>query len=102
MLAFTNMEAAGLLPQFVSEHDPRPAKEQINEAYAHGGGWNSFEGFTLVSSDDKSQYGLDYPGDPMSKELSRAMFRDELLVFFKGSWLAIIQKDGSFEVSRLD
>ena len=102
MLTFTNMEVVGFLPQFVSEHDPRSAKEQINDNYAHGGGWSSFKGFTLVSSDDKNQYGLDYPGDPMSKELSRATFRDELLVFFEHSWLAIIQKDGSFEVSRLD
>lgn len=102
MLTFTNMEVVGILPQFVSEHDPRPAKEQINQNYAHGGGWDSFEGFTLITSDDGEQYGLDYKGDPMMKELSRATFRDETLVFFEHSWLAIIQKDGSFEVSRVD
>ena len=100
MLQFTDMNVVGFIPQFISEHDERPAKEQINEAYAHGGGWHSFKGFELIYKGDHLE--LQYPDDPPMQELSRAEFRDELLVFFESSWLAIIQKDGSFDVARLD
>lgn len=102
MLRFTNMEVVGFIPQFLSERDPRPAKEQIHENYAHGGGWNSFDGFELVNFEKLGNYALRYPGDPLIKELSRAKLRDELLVFFECQWLAIIQPDGSWEVCRLD
>ena len=100
MVTFTDMEVVGFIPSFLDEGDPRPAKEQINEAYAHGGGWNSFDGFNLVGSGEK--YALDYKGDPLQHELSRATFHDETLVFFEHAWLAIIQEDGSYDVARLD
>lgn len=101
MLRFTNMEVVGFLPQFLDERDPRPAIEQIDTAYQHGGGWNDFKGFELVGGGDKP-YSLKYPGDPLTHELSRATLRDETLVFFTFSWLAVIQTDGSYRVARLD
>ena len=100
MLQFTNMDIAGFITQFLSEDDPRPAREQIHENYAHGGGWNKFEGFELRNSG--TSYGLKYPGDPVMREVSRAQLRDETLVLFECSWLAIIQPDGSYEVARID
>ena len=108
MIKFTNMEVVGpYLPHFFNEDDPRPAKEQVHTAYSHGGGWNPFNGFKLhrfgeVPGEVREHYGLKYPGDPIMRELSRAKLRDELLVFFECSWLAIIQPDSSWEVARLD
>jgi len=102
MITFTNMEVVGFIPSFLNEADPRPAKEQINEAYAHGGGWNSFNGFGLGIDSRSELYTLEYEGDPPTHELSRATFRDETLVFFEHSWFAIIQKDGSYDIARLD
>lgn len=101
MLRFTNMEIAGIIPQFLSEDDPRPAVDQIHAAYGHGGGWNDFEGFTL-SGGAKIGYYLSYPGDPPMHELSRATLHDEILVLFQHSWFAVIQADGSFRVARID
>lgn len=101
MLQFTNMEVVGFLPGFLDENDSRPAVEQINTAYSHGGGWMDFKGFELVGGDGKP-YSLKYPGDPLTHELSRANLRKEKLVFFEHSWLAVIQPDGSFRVARLD
>ena len=52
MLIFDNMDFAivGFLPEFANPDDPRSLQEQVNEAYAHGGGWNSFDGFELRCS----------------------------------------------------
>lgn len=102
MLRFTNMEAAGFIPQFLDENNPRSAVEQIDTAYQHGGGWRDFKGFELVFGYDGAPYSLRYPGDPPMRELSRATLRKEKLVLFDCSWLAVIQADGSFRVARLD
>jgi len=90
----------GILPQFFDEADPRPAREQINENYAHGGGWHPFEGFEL--GQDKKGYYLDYPEDPPMREIARAKLRDETIVLFQYDWVAIIQKDGTFEIASVD
>jgi len=89
-------EHLGYLPSFLSESDPRPAAAQINERYVYGG-WSPFEGFKMTK--DK---GLSYPGDPTYKPLACTWLRDELILYYQHSWVAILQKDGSFEVARLD
>jgi len=45
---------------------------------------------------------LRYPGDPILAPLAQAKLRDELIVFYRHALVAIIQPDGSFEVSRVD
>lgn len=101
-IEFTNMEVVGYIPTFLDENDPRPAKEQIHTAYSHGGGWNPFEGFKLKKDPITGRNFLSYPDDPPTWELSRATLRDETLIFFEHAWLVILQKDGSWEVARLD
>ena len=101
MLRFTNMDVVGLIPHFLDENDPRSAIEQIDAKYQHGGGWRDFKGHKLEGGGDKP-YTLKYPGDPITHELSRATLRDEVLVFFKYSWLAVIQTDGSHRIAKLD
>ena len=90
-------ESLGLLPLMLNESDPRPAKDQFNENYAHGGGWIPFRGFEL--NDNNS---LSYPGDPPLKPLAQCQFRNELIVFYDHAWVAIIHKDRYFEVCRMD
>ena len=99
MISFTDMSQAGLLPSFFSERDPRSAREQLHENYAHGGGVNPFTGFQLVAG---QRLKLQYPGDPPRHEVSRAQLRDETIVLFEASWVAIIQKDWSYIVTRCD
>jgi len=101
MLKFTDMRAAGFIPQWLSEHNPMSAVEQIDKSYGHGGGWNDFAGFKLESKEN-GYYSLLYPGDPPTRELSRATLRDEKIVLFQHSWVAVIQPDGSFRVARID
>lgn len=89
-------EALGNIPYFFSEEDPRPAREQINEAYIFSG-WQPFEGFELVAEEN-----LRYPGDPVMYPLAKARLRDETINFYQSAWVSIVQPDGSFEVARID
>lgn len=90
----------GMLPSFVNENDDKPLKDQVHRAYAHGGGWNEFEGFKLEKNG--RWYAPCYPEDPPMKELARITVRDEILSIFEYSWVAVIKKDGSYNVARID
>lgn len=98
---WSNEQAAGYLPFILSNNDPRPASEQLDDRYAHGGGYNPFEGFKLIVNKDNS-YALQYPNDPPMRELSQAFLHEEKLVLFEGSWLAIIQPCGDHVITRVD
>jgi len=92
------MEHLGILPSFLWTTDLRPAAEQINERYQHGGGWNPMEGWKV----DRVTGVAQYPEDPLLQPLAVAMLGAERLYFYDGSWLCIMQPDGSFEVGRVD
>jgi hypothetical protein len=91
------LDHLGFLVNWLDDYDPRPAKDQFNENYQHGGGWYPFAGFKL--NPDNS---LSYPGDPPLRPLAQCQFRNELVVFYEHSWVAIIHKDRYFEACRLD
>ncbi len=90
-------EMLGLIPAFLDEADPRPAREQIDENYRHGGGWSPQPKFKMLPDGN-----LSYPGDPPLLLLAETRLRDELIRFYDLSYLAIVQPDGSFEAARLD
>lgn len=84
------------LPTFLDGADPRPAAEQYNESYAHGGGWQPFESFRQTS------HGLEYPGDPTMLLIAETHLRDETIRLYDCAWVTITQPDGSFEACRMD
>lgn len=98
-----NPAAVGIIPDFLSESDPRGAVAQLHANYAHGGGWRDFEGFTLVHPIDEIEaYTLNYPGDPPMKEIARAQLRDETIIIFQHSWVVVIESDTGWRCSRMD
>jgi hypothetical protein len=99
--------ALGLLPQFFSEIDMRPAREQINTAYAHGGGWHPFNSciggqvkgnFTF----NKKTLTLTYPGDPPMRAIAQAQIRDDIILVFEHAWVMIWNANGDWELARID
>jgi hypothetical protein len=88
----------GFLPDWLSLADPRSAKEQIHSHYAHGGGWYSYKGFTF----NPKTYTLKGHGDPTLRPLAKATLRDETILFYDHAWVGIMQKDGSFDIARID
>ena len=95
--AMADMETLGFIPHWLNEADARPAAEQLNENYSHGGGWRPFDGFELLPDGS-----IQYPGDPPYRPLAEILFRRERIVFFAHSWIMIVQPDGSFEICRMD
>jgi hypothetical protein len=89
----------GYIPGFIHEDDPRPAKEQLNANYAHGGGWFPMTGFIVV---DRDSMKLKYPGDPAMTPLYSAKLREEEIYVYSHAWVVIVQKDGSWEMARMD
>jgi hypothetical protein len=87
----------GLLIDWLDDDDPRPAREQFNSHYGHGGGWRPFSGFKLTPSNT-----LTYPEDPPLVPLARAFLREEMVLFYQHAWVAIVQPDRSFEACRMD
>jgi hypothetical protein len=88
----------GLLPTFLDLNDPRPAREQLDANYQHGGGWQPFEGFAF----DREHQTIKYPGDPPMHALAVMMLRNEMVILFECDWVMILQKDGSYEICRMD
>lgn len=87
---------AGDLRFFANENITTPLKEQINAAYSFG--WNPFKGFKM----DPKTKGIKYPKDPELLPLAVATFREQTVYLYQYSWVAIVEPDGSFEVSRID
>ena len=92
-----NIDMLGFIPLMLDEADPHPAREQLNEAYSHGGGWRPFQGFKLLPSGE-----IQYPEDPPLKLLAEGKLRDETIRFYDCAWVMILQPDGSFEICRMD
>jgi hypothetical protein len=89
-------ESLGFIPQFLHTDDARPAKVQIDENYAHGGGWRDSPGpwrirDEMLHSDD-AKYHL----------VATAHLHGDEVQLFESGWTAIIHADGSYEVARLD
>jgi hypothetical protein len=89
-------EHLGFIPSFLNEDDPRPAREQIDANYRHGGGWSPFVGFAMTRDV------LCYPGDPPMSALAETKLREETIRVYDYSWVAIVQPDGTWEVACLD
>lgn len=90
-------EDLGLLPGMLDAEDPRPAREQFDAHYQHGGGWRPMLGHKLIED-----YLLKYPGDPPLEPIAISQLRDETIVLYPYAFVAIVQSDHSFEVARMD
>lgn len=87
----------GFIPTFISENDPRSAREQFDANYAHGGGWYPMSKWKL--NPDNS---LKYPEDPPLEPWAMMQLRHESIFMYASGFVAIVQPDRSFEVARLD
>ena len=88
----------GLIPTFLRIDDPRPAAVQFDERYHFGGGWQPQSGLTK----GRRRYSLDYPGDPPLEPIAAMILREETIMIYPHAYVAIWQKDGSFEACRMD
>lgn len=92
-------DAIGYIGDWLDTDADGGAVEQINRNYAHGGGWSDFEGFTF----DKQQMALLYNGDEPTYALAGAVFsQEEFVMVFEHGWVAVMNRNGSMRVARID
>jgi hypothetical protein len=95
---FDALHYVGIIPDMLDPSDPRPVKEQLNEGYAHGGGWHATVVDFKLGEDDS----LHYEGDPTLLPVVEIRVRHERILIYQHAWVAIIQPDRSYEVCRMD
>ena len=93
-------ERLGLIPGFLNERDLRPAVEQLDANYAHGGGWRPFDAdvFTMLADGLRSKY----PGDRDLRLIAETKLREEVIRLYELEIVAVVQPDGSYAVARMD
>lgn len=92
--------AAGYIPSFLDVDRSAKARDQLDYAYQHGGGWRPFPGFQLIEDSDVPR--IQYPDDPPYSPLAFTKLRDEVIIIYPHSWVMIMQPDRSFEMCRMD
>ena len=110
-------EHLGLIPHFLWDTDPRPAAEQIDERYAHGGGWRPMHGFLPIGVYNFAAGvapKLRYPGDPPFHPYAMATLHSwrhdelreevgaEVFVIYEHAICAIFREGELYQVARLD
>ena len=88
----------GYLPSFLDEQDERPIAEQLDSHYQHGGGWRPMSGWEY----DAESGVIEYPGDEPLAPIASTEIRDETMLVYDYAWVVIAQKDGSFQIARMD
>lgn len=88
-------EHLGCIPEFLDDADERSATEQLAANYVSG--WTNVKKFKMGPDGE-----LYYPGDPAVWPLWESRLRDEMIMVYQHGWVAVVQSDGSYEVSRLD
>lgn len=90
-------DLVGLIPFFLEEDDPRPARDQINDRYTHGGGWRPMADWTILADGS-----ILFEGDPPLSPIAWTHLRDETIIVYRYGWVAVINENGTFEVARCD
>jgi hypothetical protein len=97
------LDMLGLLPGMLSLEDERPAAEQFNERYAHGGGWKPTPSTNREARLTHGGLRLEFPKWVEAFEaVAYTELRDEKIIVYRSSWVAIVQPDGTFEIVRMD
>lgn len=91
------MAHLGYIPSWLDDENPKDARAQLGDGYIWGG-WKPFHGDFRLNANNS----LSYPGDPILRPVAQAELRDETIVIYPHSWVAVVQKDRSFEIMRMD
>jgi hypothetical protein len=92
----TDVEQLGFIPDWLDPLDDRSAREQLDAGYI--GGWHPMDGWKLA--DDGMT--IKFRGDPPLSPIALMYVREELVCLYPASFVAVIQRDGSLEVARMD
>ena len=90
------IDAMGVLPAWVDPADPRPARLQFETKYRFG--VTEIPGVEVMPDGTWS-----YPGDPVLHPIAKIERAHEIVYFYRGAFVAIVQKsDGASFATRMD
>lgn len=93
------IEHVGMIPTFLNILDSRKAVDQINEHYAHGGGWRPLSGYKM----DFKTFSLTFAGDARKLPIAIIPLNDELVLIYEHGYVAIVHAvTKAVDVARLD
>lgn len=88
----------GIIPELIYRAD-MPVVEQVNQNYAHGGGWQRFPGFKL----NRADMSIKFPGDPAFLPCAKAQINEKETVYvYPYAWVLIDRGGDDWEISRMD
>lgn len=106
---YSRYDILGELEGWINDSDPRPAYQQINHHYSHGGGWHEFKDKWRVlpgfARDDIGRIPIiQYPGDPPYRPVAFIRLREELIVLYPHAIVAVFDKQGETlnNLARID
>ena len=103
-------DLVGFIPSFLPASD-RPAADQFNQYYAHGGGWSPMQGWEHFYDTLRSPTGetiadalfIKYPGDPTYQPVAMIETDIERVWVYQYAWVAIENKEtDAVEIARMD
>ncbi len=97
---YGDIYAAGIIPQMLRDGAPLTALEQLDQGYAHGGGWQEFDGFDVTDNGDSVT--LRYPGDPPYHSVARVTINGSRVFVLPYAWVCVITQGGVPHVARMD
>ena len=92
----------GDIPFFVQTTDGRKAQEQINERYSFGGGWRPLKGWNMNPETKVITFVEEDGSDPPLNPIVVAKYKEQEIYVYQHAWVAIVEKDGTFEIGRMD
>ncbi len=93
----------GLIPSFLHADEDRPATEQFNDAYQHGGGWRPSGSKFRIDQDKMELASITYPEDDQWPLLGVCIVGDKGVYVFQDGWVAITDmEENILEVCRMD
>jgi hypothetical protein len=106
IVSYNNLDAFGLIPNWLLPSSDEPIWQQVHRHYAHGGGWHDNNSFTVHKNEDGT-YRLSHEGDPDLHERGRIRLGSQMLVAFDYSWMLwmSLNVDGDMvehKIARID
>jgi hypothetical protein len=94
-----HIDMLGLIPYFIHDDDEDTAAKQFAKRYVAG--WKPRPGF-IMKANSLIYTANNGDRDVPLRLIAEAKLRDETIRFYDSAWVAVVQPDGSFEVSRMD
>lgn len=96
-------DVVGIIPSFFDPFSDLPTSLQIHNNYQHGGGWRPNDKWSHNFDKPEKDWEISYPEDDSLGILAVMDYQfGDRVAFFRYGIVAIVHKDGTTEIARVD